>query len=354
MANNRSILVKDCSPQNIFSITNRSLAHQLERTAWIGAAAGNEQLRQWYEDLQRAFSDENFDALHMETLSVRLDAERSVALPVSFANNQFRAADSALYPYGHDSEVSAAIDLLLPDDGVLFDVGASWGTFSFAAALRPNFRGEVHAFEPSPQSAGDFRRIAQVLPLDGKVTLHQLALSDHTGPGNLWLHLINSGGNSIQIKGSHSVEVSLHSLDELTLPAPNVIKIDIEGHEAAMINGGVKTIAASRPAVIFENWLHTADTILETMEPFIALGALNYRFYCPAWLDAQGRLQRRPEAGATRHRFALMEFALQERLGLAEGINVVALPADMALDRWSVESVDVGAYPFQRQAPLFL
>jgi len=342
-------------PRNIFKISGNSLAMQLEQCWWYKATPNQDMVSRWNVALQGALRSGNLDPLHMETLLVDAGGETPIEVPVSLTNNQFRAANSIAYPYGHDAAVQASIAAFLEDDGVFFDLGASWGTMSFTVALRPHFKGAIHAFEPWHQSADDFQHIRQALPISCDLQLHRIALLDHSGTAKLFLQF-NCGGNSLDWFGPDNPYemVDVQALDLMPLPPPNVIEMDVEGHEGAALRGAVRTIAEAHPVVLFENWLKAPGDIIGAMEPFIQLQGLNYSFFCSMWLDADGRLQHQPDGRLSRQRLALVAVTPQGRLEFAEGLDIVALPPGYSLDRWSQAVVPVDAYPFRRQAPLFL
>ena len=63
------------------------------------------------------------------------------------------------------------------------------------------------------------------------------------------------------------LEVKIQTLDEFTL-APDILKVDVEGTEAAVIEGGMATIKAHRPVIVAEGSVET---------PARTLGSLGYR-----------------------------------------------------------------------------
>lgn len=93
------------------------------------------------------------------------------------------------------------------------------------------------------------------------MTVHAMALSDHEGVGRFAVPMyrgeamttrasLEAGAN----KGFEEVvhEVELARLDSLGLEGLDVIKIDVEGHEASVIEGAQRTLARERPTLIVE------------------------------------------------------------------------------------------------------
>lgn len=123
------------------------------------------------------------------------------------------------------------------------DVGAHVGLFS-VFATRKNPRGEVHAFEPWPGNAATLQRNAAMN--DAPVTVHRLALSDRTTtrtlhqpkpePGSALArmeHCPSSGGVSVPVQAARLD----HLVGEGAVPPPDVVKVDVEGHERQALEG---------------------------------------------------------------------------------------------------------------------
>ena len=110
---------------------------------------------------------------------------------------------------------------------VVYDVGGNMGTYSCLAGKKVS---EVITFEPDPFHQ---KLLSQNLKLNGiDATVLDYALSDSTGASK-WLRENNPSSNAIP--GDVLI-------DKLSLPIPNVLKIDIEGGELAAIRGLEQTI----------------------------------------------------------------------------------------------------------------
>ncbi len=73
-----------------------------------------------------------------------------------------------------------------------------------------------------------------------------------------WSGLHRNPAISDERGGPELIEVQVSTLDvELAELAPAVIKIDVEGAELAVLEGGPSTLARARPLLIFE---HVAET----------------------------------------------------------------------------------------------
>jgi len=224
-----------------FRLAGQSIGAQLLRHGWFIAPP-----QHFVASLYERLLAEDPAAIHADTLHVTTPAGPR-ALPVDMRNSQFIGADLACFPDGHEPDVLAAIDLLLPDDGVLLDAGANWGCFALATALRPRFTGQVIAIEPAPRAADDLAALAAGLGLP--VRLLRIALGAADGRALLSTPSM-SGGASLR-DGAGVQPVPVRALDGLGLPPPDVIKLDIEGAEADALRGAARMLGA-QPAVILE------------------------------------------------------------------------------------------------------
>jgi FkbM family methyltransferase len=108
--------------------------------------------------------------------------------------------------------------------------------------------GEVHSFEPTPETLSILKQNIQVngLAEEGIVHVYPEAVSDRNGPATLAVFGNNSGHNTIFGDGaeSFSIPVLTVALDE-KLPDRRIdlVKIDAEGAEPSIIAGMRKTIA---------------------------------------------------------------------------------------------------------------
>lgn len=159
---------------------------------------------------------------------------------------------------GYEPPTSAAILATCEGLGngfVFFDVGANMGLYGAlsAALFSPRV---VHAFEPAPTTAEVARRIARQNRL--QIQVHELALSDMSGTAKLHMSPVSDASNSL-VEGFREtdvrLEVAVATLDdfvEQTGDHPDLIKIDVETHERAVLDGARSTIETCRPIIIVE------------------------------------------------------------------------------------------------------
>lgn len=178
------------------------------------------------------------------------------------------------YLLGDKLEESGLVEAICraskPGD-VIWDIGANCGLFSYLLARRlPSCR--IVFFEPNPVVYDIACSALQPFP---KVTARNVGLSSrHTKNAFLAVPLGGSTVATLQPKtlsqGGLALEVSLdygdRLIDEGDLPAPDVIKIDTEGHEAEVIVGLMGAISAKKPRVFFEH-LSLSDSAIKKLVP---------------------------------------------------------------------------------------
>ena len=143
--------------------------------------------------------------------------------------------------------------------GAAIDVGANVGLFSLVLARASGGSGEIHSFEPFPES---LERLRDNLARNGadNVTVHPFALSDDTGTVQLgaghdpaFLSIVGDPGADNAIA---SLPVETRMLDDVwdpgTMPPASFIKIDVEGAELKVLNGARELIARDTPALLIE------------------------------------------------------------------------------------------------------
>ena len=130
---------------------------------------------------------------------------------------------------------------------VVWDIGANVGLFSFAAA---SLGAQVVAVEADMWLANLMHRSALLNKLP--VTVLPAAVSDHQGISRLYLSEQGKASNSLCGDGIAQTVVVV-TLDSLLdhFAAPQVLKIDVEGMEYAVLSGGRRVLAA-RPHIFCE------------------------------------------------------------------------------------------------------
>jgi hypothetical protein len=133
-----------------------------------------------------------------------------------------------------------------------------------------------------------------------------------------------------QISEGGSTVVEVRRLDDLRLPAPDFIKIDVEGHELEMLKGAERTLRDKRPGLMIENRLSAQDTAA-TLAPLRFLESCGYALYLPVSqteVDGTPALWREAKPGQAHVRLGLVPLPSERRLLLREDLNLIAWPVD--------------------------
>ena len=141
---------------------------------------------------------------------------------------------------------------------IFFDIGGNCGYYSLVAK---DACSEVHIFEPSKTSS---KTIGLNLKLNqvNNATIHNFGLSNHNGPMKFYTYS-SSGNDSLvrrnipknhELKASGSYMVDVKTIDAIVppLPLPDLIKIDVEGAELFVLEGGEKMLEIKSPSMIIE------------------------------------------------------------------------------------------------------
>lgn len=134
--------------------------------------------------------------------------------------------------------------------GCVLDVGSYGGLFGIAAALMKN---QVIAIEPNPIMV---KRTKANQALNGvSYEVIQAGASDKVGKAMLGFNpnVRLTSGASLERKGPAMMEVQTMMLDGIiSKHRIGAIKIDVEGHEAAVIRGAQKLIKENKPVLLIE------------------------------------------------------------------------------------------------------
>ena len=248
-------------------------------------------------------------------------------------NTQFCALYRKSFAHGYEPHISALLDVLLPEDGVFYDIGSNWGWFSLLLASKPGFHGVIHAFEPFPSSYRDLCAAIEQAGLAARVKPHDLAVSDREGSTRMHLtDHFQSGTAQMEEAQTETGKIKTAALDSLGLEPPSLIKVDVEGSEAKVFKGGRRLLSEIKPMIVFENSKSLHEPEL-SLEPLTVLHELGYEFFQVGWLrDCRGTTfvvgddaDPCPQATET---LCLAKFELPERFLRQSGINIFACHRD--------------------------
>ena len=169
----------------------------------------------------------------------------------------------------------------LPEKCVFWDIGANVGLYTVYAALRKKCL--VIAFEPSVFNLELLSRNLHLNQLQQQVVILPLALSDKMGSNLLrmtsteWGGALSTFGKDVGWDGQNIQEVFSFptyglSMDQaveiLGLPAPDFIKMDVDGIEHFLLQGGTQVLKKIQGILleINDNFFEQAEISKELLE----------------------------------------------------------------------------------------
>jgi FkbM family methyltransferase len=148
----------------------------------------------------------------------------------------------------------------LPDfrpigSAVVFDVGANIGFFTLQIA-GSMAGGTIYAFEPNPNA---YSKLVKNVQANRVGNIHLFPYAVGSKPGRVWLERAERTGlgrvaESASEMGASQVEVEMITLDDIveknSIARIDLMKIDVEGHEEAVLAGGERALGMTRKVVM--------------------------------------------------------------------------------------------------------
>ncbi len=140
----------------------------------------------------------------------------------------------------------------VPADKVAVDVGGWYGPWTYWLARVAR---TVETFEPVPDVAEFVRRVASA-----NVHVSNVALSDHVGEGTLFVPTGGRGTEGVSsllppsddVSDREAITVPLQRLDDFGFEDVGFVKIDVEGHELAVLSGALELLDRQHPTILVE------------------------------------------------------------------------------------------------------
>lgn len=183
---------------------------------------------------------------------------------------------------GENLTLTRVVRDALGPDAVALDVGANVGDWA-ELFLRLSPGGRAFAFEPVTET---FRALQRRFAGEPRIECRHMGLSDRVGAAAMRVSGTLSGSNSLHAMpledAARDEPVTLTTGDaflaERGLREIDFLKIDVEGHEVAVLRGFARAIAEQRVRFIQweynKTWLPARVSLQDVFEP---LGAAGYR-----------------------------------------------------------------------------
>jgi FkbM family methyltransferase len=256
-------------------------------------------LEQPTQRILAAFSDEDqflheLDAyLHQFTMQRQISGQvHRLKIPghdsIAFWPPKKRRRFSRVAPSSdlYEAVTTAAMSFLLDRFRIdnVWDIGAYSGYFSMVAASKTGSTSTVHAFEMDPRRSKNIGLTLAGEPYaQGRVHNHLAGMSDHEESERTVWHTRNDFYETkptekefqesvwrrlkFRMRGMHDrnilheAKVLVTSIDAFAERhgAPDLIKLDVDGYEAKVIPGALRTFREKRPFLLFE--LHKSERL---------------------------------------------------------------------------------------------
>lgn len=155
-------------------------------------------------------------------------------------------------------------------DAVFLDVGSYWGLYAlwFEAS---GLCSEVHAVEASPRNAQILDINLRMNDLADRIAVHRIAASDRDGE-----ILLQENDGITRVGRDSGVPVPCRRLDRAFGLRDRllVVKIDVEGHELAVLDGMTDLLRSNRVVLLIEAFSETAPEVARRLQAmgFVAAG----------------------------------------------------------------------------------
>jgi FkbM family methyltransferase len=158
-----------------------------------------------------------------------------------------------------EPELQSLFTKIIKPGSLIYDLGANNGIHSLLFSKLTGPEGQVFSFEPLPDNCREIETNAELNHLKN-INIVRAAVSNESGQTVFHLGLHNKQGSLVGIgrESGNDIKVQVITLDEFISngkPAPDFLKIDIEGAEGMALLGFENQIDKIQPVFVIE--LHT-------------------------------------------------------------------------------------------------
>lgn len=161
----------------------------------------------------------------------------------------------------YEPDLQAAARELVKSGMVVYDIGGNIGYISLMMARLCTPGGQVFSFEALPANLKRLEENIQINGLDKKIQIQPIAIVDKTRVVRFLIHSSSSMGKAAGSAGrkeeyDHEINVKGTSVDDFVFkgrhPAPDIIKMDIEGGEVLAVQGMQRLLKEKHPIFLVE------------------------------------------------------------------------------------------------------
>ena len=162
------------------------------------------------------------------------------------------------------------------DQGWFFDVGANVGLYSWEVRKVSPHR-KILAFEPDPENIKLLEKTLNGANFQN-VEIYKCALSNQLAEISFFQDTLTSATGCVAGKdkpwieqylnsSANEIRVKTETLDSVVRQdrTPSLIKIDVEGHEIEVLQGGRNTLSEAKPLLIIESFPPKQSTVLSLL-----------------------------------------------------------------------------------------
>jgi FkbM family methyltransferase len=185
-----------------------------------------------------------------EDIEVRLDADNRMMI------NLVDYVSYHIYMRGYyEPDTVKVLKSMLRPGMTFVDIGAHFGQYTLVASAALGKDGVVHAFEPGVEQLRYLRHNISINDREN-VRVNAVALGSESGTIEFAVApKANLGGSHIATEGVDSIRVPVERLDDYCdrecVKRIDILKIDVEGAEKFVFEGGRRVFVESPPSVVF-------------------------------------------------------------------------------------------------------
>jgi FkbM family methyltransferase len=224
--------------------TLKKTVRTLRRNAQVRAVARNVPGLSWayHETRKRLIMRRGISGIDYDRVSVRIHT------------NSRETVNMRLHPFEKEPWTVEWMEKSLRDGDVLYDIGANVGVYTLIAAGLSDGRAQIVAIEPG---YANYAALCDNIVLNGasdSVFPIPIVLGASRRIGSL-SYRDTSAGAALHVldadhEGAYRQPVLVHTLDELVelfnLPVPTLVKLDVDGSEAAVLAGAARLLKDPR------------------------------------------------------------------------------------------------------------